>query len=133
MTFSLDVVRDQSSIDWWAALGECRLLIQRDPVSGRFQWYPRAHCKGDLGRAPEWVQASGRGSVFSYSVLHRGHVRLDQPYICALIELEEGVLMLSRLTNTDPEQVRIGMPVQVCYVNVSADTTLPLFEPRSPA
>lgn len=133
MTFMPTVTEDDVSQTWWAALRQNKLMLQRDPESQKVQWYPRGHCLANLERAPEWFEASGFGSVFSFSVIHRGNVRLDGPYICALIQLDEGVLMLSRLVNIDAQHIRIGMEVQISFLQVSAEKTLPVFEPRSNA
>ncbi|MEX3773054.1 Zn-ribbon domain-containing OB-fold protein [Pseudomonas sp. MYb118] len=129
-TFS-SVTRDNLSATWWDANQQQRLLIQRNPVSGAWQWYPRAHCVDDLDVAPEWVQVSGRGTVFSYTVIHRGHTRLDAPYVCAVIELEEGPLMLSQLRDVAVEDISIGMPVMVAFAALDSSTSLPVFQARS--
>lgn len=129
-TFS-PVVTDSMSAPWWEGVRQGKLLVQRNPVTGAWQWYPRAHCLDDMSTAPEWVAVSGRGTVFSYTVIHRGHTRLDAPYICALIELEEGPLMLSQLHDIALEDVAIGMDVSVAFIELDASTSLPVFKPRS--
>ncbi|WP_460126010.1 Zn-ribbon domain-containing OB-fold protein [Pseudomonas sp. S2_C03] len=129
-TFS-PVTRDNLSATWWEANQEQRLLIQRNPVSGAWQWYPRAHCVDDLGVVPDWVQVSGRGTVFTFTVIHRGHTRLDAPYVCAVIELEEGPLMLSQLRDVALEDISIGMPVRVAFTALDSSTSLPVFQARS--
>lgn len=126
-TFSF-VITDNLSAVWWQANQEHRLLVQRNPLSGAWQWYPRTHCIDDLGVAPEWVQVSGRGKVFTYSVIHRGHTRLDAPYVCAVIELEEGPLMLSQLRDIPVEDISIGMEVRVSFTALDSSTSLPVFK-----
>ena len=121
-------VADVDADPFWEAARAGKLLIQRCPVTGRHQWYPRAHSIHAPDAAPEWVEASGRGTVFSFSAIHRGnHGRSEPPYICALIRLDEDVLMLSRLEGVTEDQVRIGMPVEVAYAPFSDDVTLPVF------
>jgi uncharacterized OB-fold protein len=131
MTTFSPVVTDAMSAPWWAALGEGRLLVQRNPVSGTWQWYPRGHCLDDLSIKPEWVQVSGHGTLFTYSVIHRGHSRLAAPYVCALVELAEGPLMLSQLHGIAFDEITIGMDVSVAFVEVDSSTSLPVFRPRS--
>jgi uncharacterized OB-fold protein len=129
-TFS-PVITDNMSAPWWASIREGRLLVQRNPVSGTWQWYPRAHCLDDLSIKPEWVQVSGLGKIFTYSVIHRGHTRLDAPYVCALIELEEGPLLLSQLQGVAVDKIAIGMDVTVAFIEMDSTTSLPVFHPRS--
>jgi len=133
MSLKSPEVIDNLSAPWWAALREGRLLVQRNPVTGVCQWYPREHCLDDLSTEPQWVQASGHGTVFTYSVIHRGHTRLDAPYVCALIELDEGPLMLSQLHGIALDQITIGMPVSVAFIDLDSTTSLPVFGPRSAA
>ncbi|MGX1186391.1 putative OB-fold protein [Pseudomonas sp. F-14 TE3623] len=131
MTTFSPVVTDALSAPWWAALREGRLLVQHNPVSGAWQWYPRDHCLDDLSIQPEWVQVCGHGKVFTYSVIHRGHSRLDAPYVCALVELEEGPLMLSQLHGMAVDEITIGMNVSVAFIETDSATSLPVFRPRS--
>ncbi|WP_095129239.1 Zn-ribbon domain-containing OB-fold protein [Pseudomonas sp. Irchel s3h14] len=131
MTTFSPVVTDALSAPWWVALREGRLLVQRNPVSGAWQWYPRDHCLDDLSIKPEWVQVCGHGKVFTYSVIHRGHSRLDAPYVCALVELEEGPLMLSQLHGKAVDEITVGMNVSVAFIETDSATSLPVFRPRS--
>jgi uncharacterized OB-fold protein len=131
MTTFSPVVTDAMSAPWWAALREGRLLIQRNPVSGACQWYPRDHCLDDLSIKPEWVQVSGHGTLFTYSVVHRGHSRLEAPYVCAVVELAEGPLMLSQLHGIAVDEITIGMDVSVAFIETDSSTSLPVFRPRS--
>jgi len=76
------------------------------------------------------LMASGKGTVYSYSVTHQAVSRAFEgrvPWAVVAIELEEGVLMLSNLLDCPPEKVRIGMPVVVEFREVSPGVTLPYF------
>lgn len=119
-----DVVTDP----FWEGAAVGKLLIQRCPVTGRHQWYPRAHSIHAPGVVPQWVEASGRGTVFSFSTIERGGLA-DAPYCCALILLEEDVLMLSRLEGIAPEDMHVGMPVEVAFGSVAGSPAMPLFRP----
>lgn len=119
-----DVVTDP----FWEGAAAGKLMIQRCPVTGRHQWYPRAHSIHAPGAVPEWVEASGRGTVFSLSTIARGGLG-DAPYSCALILLEEDVLMLSRLEGVTPEEMRVGMPVEVAFGSIAGSPPMPLFRP----
>ncbi|UQS26203.1 OB-fold domain-containing protein [Amycolatopsis thermalba] len=81
---------------------------------------------GDLDAKPDWVVASGRGTVYSYVVHHRPAVPGKQlPFVIALVELEEGVRMLGELVGADPAEVHIGLPVTATFLKVDDDLTLP--------
>lgn len=132
MTAAHRPVADALSSAYWQGAREHKLMIQRCPVTQRYQWYPREHSLYSPGARPEWVQASGRGHVFTYSVIHRGNGTTPVPYICAVIELEEGVLFTSTLRGIDEAAIRIGMPVEVGFEDAGADLVLPFFKPAHP-
>lgn len=79
---------------------------------------------GDLDAKPDWVVASGRGTIYSYVVHHRPAVPGKKPpFVIALVELAEGVRMVGEVLDVDT--VRIGQPVEVAFVKVDQDLTLP--------
>ncbi|MDX3808414.1 Zn-ribbon domain-containing OB-fold protein [Bosea thiooxidans] len=130
MTALSSPVTDIVSDPFWQGTQAGKLLIQRCPMTGRHQWYPRAHSIHAAGATPEWVEASGRGTVFSFSTIHRGNGPVAAPYSCALIMLEEGVLMLSRLDGFAEDEIRIGMAVEAVFTSLPDGTALPLFRRR---
>jgi uncharacterized OB-fold protein len=77
-----------------------------------------------------WQEASGRGAVHTFSVIHRngspGYAE-EVPYLVAIIELEEGPRMTANVIGSDPEEVAVGMPVQVTFVKVSDELGIPQF------
>src|SRR5439155_447180 len=79
----------------------------------------------------EWVQASGRGTLHTFTVVNRGarDFPLGTPYVIAIVELAEGPRLMTNLVDveTDPARLRIGMPVEVVFTDVSADVALPRF------
>ncbi|GAB3576818.1 OB-fold domain-containing protein [Amycolatopsis endophytica] len=84
---------------------------------------------GDLDAKPDWVVASGRGTVHSFVVHHRPAVPGKKlPFVIALVELEEGVRMLGELIGADPAEVHIGQPVTATFVRVDDDLTLPAWK-----
>jgi len=96
--------------DYQAFLQQGRFMIQHSASSGRHVFYPRSVAPGTGAEDLEWVEASGRGVVYSTTV-----VRAKPPavsYNVALIELEEGPRLMSRVENIDPSVVQIGMPVR---------------------
>ncbi|GAB3506259.1 bifunctional MaoC family dehydratase N-terminal/OB-fold nucleic acid binding domain-containing protein [Amycolatopsis cihanbeyliensis] len=81
---------------------------------------------GDLSAVPDYVVAAGSGTVYSYVVHHHPRVPGKKlPFVVALVELDEGVRMLGELVDADPDEVRIGLPVEVTFLRVDEELTLP--------
>jgi uncharacterized protein len=106
------------------------LLIQRCGSCGVLRHPPRPACA--VCRSFEWdtVTASGKGTVYSYVVVHHPQVpAFDYPLPIAVVELEEGTRLVADLVGVEPEAVRIGMPVDVEFVAVDDELTLAMFRP----
>jgi len=98
-----------------AFLAEGRFMIQRSKSSGAHVFYPRAVAPGTGARDLEWVQACGRGVVYSTTVVRK---KPPEPsYNVALIDLAEGPRMMSRVEGLDPAAVAIGMAVQARIID----------------
>ena len=109
---------------------ENRLLIQRCASCGALRHPPRPACA--VCRSFEWdtVVASGRGTVYSYVVVHHPQVpAFDYPLPIAVVELEEGTRLVADLLGVAPDAVRVGMAVAVEFVAVDDELTLPMFRP----
>ena len=132
MTPHYTPVTDALSSRFWQGTRERKLMIQRCTATQRPQWYPRSHSMHAPGAPVEWMQASGRGTLFTYSVIHRGNGTTPTPYICAVVELEEGVLFTTTLRGVGDGDIRIGMPLQVDYAEAGPDLVLPFFKPAEP-
>ena len=113
--------------DYQRFLNEGRFMLQRSRQNGGYFFYPRVAQPGTGNTDLEWVQASGVGVVYSSTVVRQ---RPPTPnYNVALIDLEEGVRMMSRVEGVPPENVRIGMPVRAKIVALDADASVLVFEP----
>ncbi len=99
---------------FWEALGQSRLVLPRCRRCGTHIWYPRGFCPSCYSPEVDWVEASGRGTVYSYTVSTRGVGPWAEraPYVIAYVELEEGPRILSNLVGVDPGEVRIGQSVR---------------------
>ncbi len=105
--------------------------MQRCVPHGHVQLYARAHCVTCRGEV-QWVDASGFGTVYSFTVLRQHHSRSLRhllPLVVALVDLAEGPRIMTNLINVEPENVRVGMRVEVYFERVSDDAALPLFTP----
>ena len=122
-------ISDDSAF-FWEGLRAGELRIQRCASCGRLRHPPRPGCGACGSLEWDWAVAAGRGSVHSFVVHHHPPVPgFDPPFLVALIDLEEGTRLVSNLIDVDPADVGIGMPVEVAFVEVAADLTLPLFRP----
>jgi uncharacterized OB-fold protein len=122
---------DDVNREFWAAAAEGRLLVQTCPHCGHCQFYPRALCTA-CGDTPEWLECSGRGTVHTFTIIRQMGMRPfrdELPYVVAMVELEEGPMMMGNVTDCDPESVRIGMPVEAHFVRAADDVGVPLWRP----
>jgi uncharacterized OB-fold protein len=123
---------DEETRGFWEALARHELYLQRCRSCGTKRFYPRAVCPACLSSATEWVRASGRGTVYSFTVTHQNQApgfREELPYVLAIIELDEGVRLMTNVVGCSPDAVRIGMPVEVVFDDVTPDVTLAKFRP----
>lgn len=117
----------------WSGCREGRLRVQRCRECGSHVFIPQPVCTHCLADALEWVDSSGRGTLYSFTTVHRPpRPEFEVPYVVAIVELEEGFHMLSNLVDCPPEQLRIGLPVEVEFRPVSEEIHLPLFRPAAP-
>jgi len=119
---------------FWAGTADGRLPLPYCPDCDTVIWYPREFCPQCGRRSVIWRAASGRGTVYSYTVVHRtsGPYRDAVPYVLAYVELDEGPRVLSNIVGCPPDDVRIGQPVQVVFCDTGAGSALYRFEPCSP-
>lgn len=111
---------------YWDAAGESRLVIRKCGSCGKLHHYPRAVCPFCFADASEWQTASGRGTIYSYSIMRRAEV----PYAIAYVALEEGVTMLTNMVDCDFDRLRIGLPVRVVFKPTEGGgPKLPMFTP----
>ena len=115
----------------WDGCREGVLRVQRCAACGSYEFIPQAVCTKCQAGKLEWVESSGRGSVYSHTTVYRPpRPEFDAPYVVAIVELEEGWHMLTNLVDCRPEEVAIGLPVEVDFRAVSDEISLPCFRPR---
>ena len=110
---------------FWEAAAKGRLLIGKCASCGKPHYYPRAICPLCGSDATELVEASGRGTVYSYSVMRRVPV----PYALAYVTLDEGVTMMTNIVDCDLDAIRIGQRVQVVFKPTEGGPPVPMFTP----
>lgn len=118
---------------FWDGAKEHRFMLQYDPEADRFQFYPRAISVYTGKRNLEWREASGKGHIYSYTETHipaRGFEG-SEPYLIALVELDEGVRLMGLLHNCSADEVSIGMRVRICWDTINEDFEYFAFEPEA--
>jgi uncharacterized OB-fold protein len=114
----------------WEGCLAGELRFQRCRGCGEAIFIPQPVCGTCFGSDLAWERSSGRGTVYSHTVVHRPPLpAFETPYAVIVVELEEGFFMLSNLVDCDPTSVRIGLSVEVCFRRMSDDIALPCFRP----
>ncbi|MBI4338448.1 MAG: Zn-ribbon domain-containing OB-fold protein [Chloroflexi bacterium] len=118
---------------YWDACARGDLLVQRCGICGKYQFYPRGFCSHCWSqRDLQWVKSSGKGLVWSYTITRQNRMpgyNEEVPYVLALVELEEGVRMFTNIVGCKPEEVAVGMPVEVTFVRAAEGVSIPYFKP----
>ena len=123
-----------NSIDrgFWEAAARGELRLQKCRSCDLHQFFPRAVCTGCLGSDLEWVPVSGRGKVHTFSLCRvpRNRAFMDEvPIHVAEVELEEGVRMVTRIVGDNRDQVTLGAPVTVAFMDTEdPEIKLPVFK-----
>jgi uncharacterized OB-fold protein len=122
----------EDSEPFWAAATRGQLVIQRCASCGRMHHPPRPMCPTCQSVEHDWVPVAGTGTIYSYALLHHPqHPAFAYPVIAVLVELDEGVRVVSNLVDIDPTEVAIGLPVEVTFAPTASDQAVPVFRPRS--
>jgi hypothetical protein len=124
---------DPDTAFFWEGAARRKLLILRCEACGRYVHYPRPACNACGATTLTPTEVSGRGSVYSFTVTHRSVPGYEVPFAVVLVELEEqeGLRMVSQVTDVEPDMIRIGMPVEVHFTPVAEDVWLPMFRKAS--
>ena len=125
-------VIDVVSKPYWDAAKGHELVAQKCPACAVMQWPPMAACKKCLSPKLDWTKLSGKGKVWSYIVFYHNYYpsfAKDIPFNVATVETDEGLRMVTNLVDVKNEDIKIGMPVEVCFDDVTEELTLPKFRP----
>tara|TARA_Y100001936_G_C15685901_1_gene463486 strand:- start:184 stop:600 length:417 start_codon:yes stop_codon:yes gene_type:complete len=116
---------------FWDAINEHKFLLQYDPVVKKYQFYPRGLSVHTGKQNLIWQEVSGKGTIYSFTetVIPARGFEGKEPYLIAAVELEEGVRLMSLLHNCSSEDVKIGMPVRLCWDKINEDFEYFAFEP----
>lgn len=121
---------DADTAAFWRGLSQGQLLLQHCADCGHVQYYQQATCRACGGETLTHRPASGRGTVHSFSVVHRAPgpaFKADVPYAVLLVELEEGPRMISTYACGHPDDVTFDMQVTLTFEKINEEVTLPRF------
>ena len=124
----------EDNLFFWEAARDGRLVAQRCGSCGLLRHPPRTACPACQSLDIEIARLSGDGEVYSYALLwHPRSPRFGYPVIAVLVDLAEGVRVVSNLVGIAPDEVRIGLPVTVEFEPCEGDLAVPVFRPRGEA
>jgi uncharacterized protein len=127
----LPVITEESR-PFWEGCRQGKLLLQYCDRCQQYQFYPRLYCMQCGAENPRWVEASGRGVIYSYTIIQQNkspEFANDTPYNVAIVQLEEGPRMLSNIVDIVPAELRVELPVIVVFDRVTDTISLPRFRP----
>ncbi|MFP6708777.1 MAG: Zn-ribbon domain-containing OB-fold protein [Alphaproteobacteria bacterium] len=114
---------------YWAAANEGKLLMKKCSDCDKTHFYPRAICPHCHGANTEWYEASGKGVIYSYSVMRRGAT----PYAIAYVTVDEGITMMTNIVDCDYDALAVGQSVEVTFRQSDGggghDQAIPVFRP----
>ena len=108
---------------YWAAAKDGVLMIKTCNACGEAHYYPREICPHCGSTDTEWREASGKGTIYSYSVMRRAEI----PYVIAYVTLDEGVTMMTNIVDADFDAIAIGKAVEVTFRETEGGMALPVF------
>ncbi len=127
-------VPDPESAPYWRAAALHRLVLQRCAACAAYRFPPSPSCPDCRSTATDWVEASGRGRIYSWIVVEHpvpAEVFADAvPYVVALVELDEGVRLATNIVDCAADAIRAELPVEVVFHDLGDGLALPLFRPR---
>jgi uncharacterized OB-fold protein len=110
---------------FWDGARDGRFLIKRCEDCETAHWYPRALCPFCGSGRTSWVEGSGRGEIYSFSVMRRA----APPYAIAYVTLDEGPTMMTNIVDCDLDAIRIGQPVELVFKPTEEGGAVPMFMP----
>ncbi len=127
-------VKQPESDFYWEKAQAHELWLRRCNACEHAYFYPRDFCPDCGSRDVSWVQASGKGTLHTFAIVHRAPVpafRDHVPFVVAMVDLEEGPRIPTNLVDVepDPAHIHVGMAVEVAFADLTDEITLPVFRP----
>jgi len=118
-----DPYRNMETEAYWDGIKEGKLLLKKCNSCGNTHFYPRAVCPHCMDSDTVWYQASGKGKIYSYSIMRRAKI----PYVIAYVTLDEGITMMTNIVESDFDAIAIDKPVEVTFRPTEGGEALPMF------
>lgn len=116
------------NMGFWEGIKRHELVFQRCKECGTWLHPPRPVCPKCRSLEKEWAHSTGKGTVYSWvTYLESPHPSFKAPYSVVLVEMEEGVRLVSNMVDIRPQEISIGMPVEVVFDDIAEGLTLPKF------
>ncbi|MEL0110464.1 MAG: OB-fold domain-containing protein [Rickettsiales bacterium] len=112
-------------VEFWAACNDGKLMLPRCKDTNQFFWYPRKTSPFTLSSNVEWVEASGKGEIYTYSVMRRS----DPQYVIAYVRLDEGITVMTNIVDCDFDKVAVGQKVELVMRESESGQKVPVFTP----
>jgi uncharacterized protein len=130
--------RTQDPLDeaFWAYCSQRELRFQCCDDCGAWRFLPRYMCAQCGSPDYTWAEVCGRGAIYTWTVIHQAMhpaFAADVPYVAAVVELEEGVRLATRLVGCEPDDLRLGKPVRLVFRDLGEGVIAPWFEPANAA
>lgn len=124
---------DDDSREFYEAARRHELMLMRCRSCGAYRLPSRPRCPDCWSTDTEWTRASGRGTLYSFGLMHQKFpgFEAETPYQYAIVELAEGPRIVSNVVGVPGEEVRVDMPLQAVFDDVSDDATLIRFTKAS--
>lgn len=129
-------IPDEASKPFFDAAREHQLMIQQCTTCGSVIWPVKSRCDHCLAATVTWIPASGKGTLYSFTLMHQLYhpgFATSVPYNIAQVDLAEGLRILTNIVDCPNADLKIGMPLEVTFEDISEQITLPKFKPvRTP-
>ena len=125
---------DEESRPWWEATQRHELYIQKCRDCGDLRFHPRTLCTNCQSSNTEWLKCKGTGHIYTFTVTNQNGAsgfRDSLPYVLAWVQLDEGVKLMTNIIDCPPDQVKIDMPVEAVFDDVTPEVTLVKFRPAA--
>ncbi len=127
-------IPQQESDFYWEKCKEHELWLRHCKTCDKAYFYPRDICPLCFSRDTDWIQASGKGTLYTFGLVHqipRPTYTGPLPFVIAMVELEEGPIMPTNIVDVDatPEALKVGMSVEVTFDDITESISLPVFKP----
>jgi len=124
-------VPDEASAPFFEGAARGELMLQRCVACGAFMWPVKTRCVECFSGDVEWAPSSGRAELYSWAVVHQKYPGFEEPYVLATVETSDGVRFNTSIVGAEPDELVIGMPLEVVFERVSDDVVVPKFRPAT--